>query len=69
MSAILDRSSLYATTPRPCPLCGAPLQRLSPLDGDGWGVEITVDETSRRIIVERPVVAIVYACPRCEFCV
>lgn len=49
---------------RRCPSCAAALNRLDNLDG--FGVELTVDELVRRQVVERRVVATVYACPSCE---
>lgn len=46
-----------------CPCCGAILNRLVAPD-------VTVVRevlTAHRRIVERPVLAVVYACPACEF--
>jgi hypothetical protein len=49
---------------RSCPNCNVTLNLLT--GQDGWGVEPTVDATSRRRVMERRVLANVYACPRCE---
>lgn len=46
---------------RYCPDCGALLQRL--VGRDGWQVEPT---QAGRQLVERRVIAAVYACPHCE---
>jgi hypothetical protein len=47
-----------------CPLCGAPLQRLE--GHDGYRVDVMIN-LSRSLIVEQPSVAVLLACPRCEF--
>lgn len=51
---------------RTCPLCGTTLNRLE--GRDGWAVEPTVDTTTRRRVIERRVLAVVYTCPHCEHC-
>lgn len=48
---------------RRCPSCAAALNRLD--NRDGFGAELTFAPVNRWV-VERRVVATVYACPSCE---
>lgn len=47
-----------------CPLCSAPLQRLE--GHDGFRVYMAIDNTLSAI-VEVPAIAVIRACPKCEF--